>query len=57
MEAPGIVDRLPDVAPPPVVGTAASVVGLTTFAKGEIAGARVLAHVHGHGSWIWWYDQ
>jgi hypothetical protein len=57
MEAPGIVDQLPDVAPPPVEGTSASVVGLTTFAKGEIAGARVLAHVHGHGSWIWWYDR
>jgi hypothetical protein len=57
MEAPGIVDQLPDIEPPPVEGTAASVVGLITFAKGEIADARVLAHAHSHGSWIWWYDQ
>ena len=57
MEAPGIVDQLPDVAPPSVEGTAASVVGLITFAKGEIADTRVLAHAHSHGSWIWWHDQ
>ena len=57
MEAPGIVDQLPDVEPPPVEGTAASVVGLISFAKGKIADARVLAHAHSHGSWIWWYDQ
>lgn len=56
MEAPGVVDRLPDVATPSVEGTAASVVGLVTFTKGEIADAKVLAHAHGHGSWIWWYD-
>ena len=57
MEAPGIVDQLPYVEPPLVEGIAASVVGLISFANGEIADARVLAHVHGHGSWIWWYDQ
>lgn len=56
-EAPGVVDQLPDVTPPSVEGPAASVVGLVTFTKGEIADTRVLAHAHSHGSWIWWYDQ
>lgn len=57
MEAPGVVDQLPNIEPPPVEGTAASVVGLLTFSKGKISDARVLAHAHSHGSWIWWYDQ
>lgn len=57
MEAPGIVDQLPYVEPPHMEGTSASVVGLLTFAKGEITDVRVLAHAHSHGSWIWWYDQ
>ena len=56
-EAPGVVSRLPEVEPPQVAGPLPSVVGLVTFTKGEIAGARVLAHAHSHGSWIWWYDQ
>lgn len=57
MEAPGIVDQLPYVEPPHMEGISASVVGLLTFAKGEITDVRVLAHAHSHGSWIWWYDQ
>lgn len=56
-EAPGVVSHLPEVEPPQVEGPLPSVVGLVTFTKGEIAGARVLAHAHSHGSWIWWYDQ
>jgi len=56
-EAPGIVSHLPEVLPPQVEGPLPSVVGLVTLAKGEIAEARVLAHAHSHGSWIWWYDQ
>ena len=56
-EAPGVVSHLPEVEPPHVEGPLPSVVGLVTFTKGEIAGARVLAHAHSHGSWIWWYDQ
>jgi hypothetical protein len=56
-EAPGVVSHLPEVDPPPVDGPLPSVVGLVTFTKDEIADARVLAHVHSHGSWIWWYDQ
>jgi len=56
-EAPGVVSHLPEVEPPQVEGPLPSVIGLVTFTKGEIAGARVLAHAHSHGSWIWWYDQ
>jgi hypothetical protein len=56
-EAPGVVSDLPEVLPPQVEGPLPSVVGLVTFTKGEIAEARVLAHAHSHGSWIWWYDQ
>jgi len=56
-EAPGVVSHLPEVEPPQVEGPLPSVIGLATFTKGEIVGARVLAHAHSHGSWIWWYDQ
>jgi hypothetical protein len=56
-EAQGVVSHLPEVLPPQVEGPLPSVVGLVTLAKGEIAEARVLAHAHSHGSWIWWYDQ
>ncbi len=56
-EAPGVVSHLPEVLPPEVDGPLPSVVGLVTFTRGEIAEARVLAHAHSHGSWIWWYDQ
>lgn len=56
-EAPGVVSDLPEVSPPEVDGPLPSVVGLVTFMKGEITDARVLAHAHSHGSWIWWYDQ
>jgi hypothetical protein len=56
-EAPGVVSDLPEVLPPQVEGPLPSVVGLVTFTKGEIAEARVLAHAHSHGSWIWWYNQ
>jgi hypothetical protein len=55
-EAPGVVSHLPEVLPPVIDGPLPSVVGLVTFTKGEIADARVLAHAHSHGSWIWWYD-
>lgn len=56
-EAPGVVSHLPEVVPPEIDGPLPSVVGLVTFTKGEIAEARVLAHAHSHGSWIWWYDE
>ncbi|MFM8860921.1 MAG: DUF2332 domain-containing protein [Acidimicrobiia bacterium] len=56
-EAPGVVSDLPEVLPPQVEGPLPSVVGLVTFTKGEIVDARVLAHAHSHGSWIWWYDR
>ena len=56
-EAPGVVSHLPEVLPPKIDGPLPSVVGLVTFTKGEVAEARVLAHAHSHGSWIWWYDQ
>lgn len=56
-EAPGVVSHLPEVLPPEIDGPLPSVVGLVTFTKGEIAEARVLAHAHSHGSWIWWYDK
>jgi hypothetical protein len=56
-EAPGVVSHLPEVELPQVEGPVPSVVGLVTLTKGEIADARVLAHAHSHGSWIWWYDQ
>ncbi len=57
VEAPEVVSHLPEVLPPEIDGPLPSVVGLVTFTKGEIAEARVLAHAHSHGSWIWWYDQ
>lgn len=56
-EAPGVVPHLPEVLPPEIDGPLPSVVGLVTFTNGEVAEARVLAHAHSHGSWIWWYDQ
>lgn len=56
-EAPGVVSHLPEALPPKIDGPLPSVVGLVTFTKGDIADARVLAHAHSHGSWIWWYDQ
>ncbi|MFM7355368.1 MAG: DUF2332 family protein, partial [Actinomycetota bacterium] len=56
-EASGVVSNLPEVSPPEIDGPLPSVVGLVTFTKGEIAEARVLAHAHSHGSWIWWYDK
>jgi len=56
-EASGVVSHLPEVSPPEIDGPLPSVVGLVTFTKGELAEARVLAHAHSHGSWIWWYDK
>lgn len=57
VEAPGVVDLLPEVKAPSVEGPAASVVGLVIFRRGETSDARVLAHSHSHGAWIWWHNR
>lgn len=57
VEAPGVVDLLPEVKAPSVEGPAASVVGLLIFRGGATSDARVLAHSHSHGAWIWWHDR
>ena len=55
-EAPGVVAHLPDIVSPKVEGPPPSVVGFVKFSKGQVSAARVLAHAHSHGTWIWWYD-
>ena len=55
-EAPGVVAHLPDMVSPKVEGPPPSVVGFVKFSKGQVSAARVLAHAHSHGTWIWWYD-
>lgn len=54
-EAPGVVP-LPAVAPPSIPGSSPSVLGLTAHAQGSTVSARVLAHAHPHGQWIWWHQ-
>lgn len=56
VEAPGVVELLPEVKAPSVEGPAASVVGLVAFRGGATSDASVLAHSHSHGAWIWWHD-
>lgn len=55
-EAPGVVEALPRIGPPDVDGASASVLGLIQYARGAETSARVLAHTHPHGLWIWWYE-
>lgn len=55
-EAPGVVAELPQADAPSVAGTAASVLGMVRYVGGAMSDARVLAHVHPHGQWLWWYD-
>lgn len=55
-EGVGVVESLPSVEEPTVEGISASVLGLVGFSKGRQASARVLAHVHPHGRWLWWHD-
>lgn len=55
-EAPGVVHLLPHIDPPHVEGSSATVLGSVTFKNGEVDQAKVLAHVHSHGQWMWWYD-
>ena len=45
---------LPRAEPPAPDGPAASVLGTIRYEDGRNADARVLAHVHPHGKWIWW---
>lgn len=55
-EAQGVVAALPFVAAPDVEGPPGTVLGLVAFVNGVQTQARVLAHVHSHGKWMWWYD-
>lgn len=54
-EAPTVLEHLPRIEAPDVEGISASVVGATTFDRGVQTEARVLAHAHAHGRWLWWY--
>ena len=55
-EAPGVVPGIPLIDSPVHDGTSSSVLAVRHFRRGEVAGSWVQAHVHGHGRWIWWYD-
>ncbi len=55
-EAPGVVPGIPLIDSPVHDGTSSSVLAVRHFRGGEVAGSWVQAHVHGHGRWIWWYD-
>jgi hypothetical protein len=55
-EGIGVVEPLPSVEEPPVEAISASVLGVVGFSEGREASARVLAHVHPHGRWLWWHD-
>lgn len=55
-EAQGVVESLPDQTPPEVAGPPGTVLGSLTYENGIQKDARVLAHVHSHGNWMWWYD-
>lgn len=56
-EGPGVVEALPTTEPPGLDGPTASLLGTVRYEKGRESGARVLAHVHPHGGWLWWHDQ
>jgi hypothetical protein len=55
-EGAGVVEALPQIEPPDVEGTTASVLGTIRYERGHTKSARVLAHVHPHGHWLWWHD-
>jgi hypothetical protein len=54
-EGPGVVPGLPQRDAPPVEGPTASALGTITYLDGDAHDARLLAHVHPHGHWLWWY--
>jgi hypothetical protein len=54
-EGPGVVAGLPQAEAPTVEGPTASVLGAITYRDGAIDEARLLAHVHPHGRWLWWH--
>ena len=55
-EAEGVVVSLPHVPMPSVEGPPGTVIGSVTYENGSVSSARVLAHAHSHGKWLWWYD-
>ena len=55
-EGVGVVETLPFVELPEVEGATASVLGAIHYERGHAGRAQVLAHVHPHGHWLWWYD-
>jgi hypothetical protein len=55
-EAQGVVTALPTVPLPEVDGPPGTVLGAVEYRNGAQTDARVLAHVHSHGKWMWWYD-
>ncbi|GAC1597486.1 MAG: DUF2332 domain-containing protein [Acidimicrobiales bacterium] len=55
-EGAGVVEGLPYVERPDVEGATPSVLGAIRYEKGHAEKAQVLAHVHPHGHWLWWYD-
>lgn len=54
-EANGIVPGVADQPAPPVSGPDGSVLTAITYGDGQRHQARVLAHVHPHGRWLWWH--
>ncbi len=56
VEAPTVVEGLPEIDSPAVEGISASVVGATLFRGGEVTERHTLGHAHAHGRWIWWHQ-
>ena len=55
-EAAGVAVDLPSKELPDVEGPPGTVLGSITYENGKLSDAKVLAHVHSHGKWMWWYD-
>lgn len=54
-EGPGVVEALPQLEAPRIPGVTPSVLGEVRYDEGHQVAARVLAHVHPHGQWLWWH--
>ena len=55
-EAEGVVAPLPRIEMPTVDGPPGTVIGSVVYKDGMVQSAKVLAHAHSHGKWLWWYD-
>ncbi len=52
-DLPALLDEIGE--PPDVDGVTPSVLGAVRYENGNVVDARVLAHVHPHGNWLWWH--